>query len=389
MTDFKQYHGFYYFMGLVLDIQSDGDQLIGGMPGIPAGYEVLLDPIGEDLFRTKGGPIDGSPIQFLRDRADKVTSMKVGTYNLSKIDSETLATLPVVERLLPPELELTPEKQGKFEKLLQTSLEDAQGQWIDYELPYPKYEFVQYSTTRDQIIFHGSNNTEIENFQPIRKSLELRDETGRGNVQGVYGTHDGLWAMFFAIVDRQRLQGSIRNGVMYFQNRATGEQIAAYNFSINQEQLDERPYTAGALYFFPRETFTRLQLTQESYANEWASEQPVKPLAKLHLQPDDFPFLDQIVGHDDTELLRLNELSQEIHDAAVSASIEGDQFEVTLRINAAVLADLDEFIQLQRMMMPAAQFEEHHHVGFITLTISSLPPALQDMLKNQYQDFLV
>ena len=388
MTKLDAYFGLYYFMGLVLDIKSDGNQLIGGMPGVPAGYEVLLEPLDNDLFRTIGGPIDGSPVQFVRNATGEVISMKFGTYDLPKIDSETLATLPVVERLLPPPFDLTPEKQARFGHLLQTSLEKNDGRWMDYDLPYSKHEFVQFVTAQDQIIFHGSNNLEIDEFQPLRKSMELRDETGRGNVQGVYGTHDGLWAMFFAIVDRPRLQGSIRNGVMYFQNRKTGEQISAYNFSINQLQLKEKPYTEGALYFLPRKSFTRLQLTPESYANEWVSKEPVKPIAKLRLQPEDFPFLEQISGHDDSELIRLNTISKEIQEAAVAASLDGDRFEVTLPPNAAVIADLDDYIRLQRMMMPTAQFELSELAGIVTLIVFSVPPAVQDMLQQQYQNLL-
>jgi hypothetical protein len=107
---------------------------------------------------------------------------------------------------------------------------------------------------------------------------------------------------------------------MYFQNEA-GEQIPIYNFSINQEQLDERPFTSGALYFLPRDTFTRLHLTPESYANEWASQ-------------------------------------------------------------------LDEYVELQRVMMPAAQFQVESVGQDIKLIVTSLPPAVRQMLAAQYQDIL-
>ena len=387
MESLADYFGTYYFMGLVLNVESDDEQLVAGMPGVPAGYEVLLQPLETDLFRAVGGPTDGSPIKFIRNSAGEVTSLFVGTYELVKIDPEALVNLPVVERLLPPKFELTPQKQAEFEQLLQTHLREAQGGWIEYQLPYPKHEFVQFITTQDQVIFHGSNNPEIEEFQPIRKSMELRDETGRGNVQAVYGTHDGLWAMFFAIVDRPRLHGSIRNGVMYFQNRA-GEQVAVYNFSINQEQLSERPYTEGALYLLPRDSFVRLQLTPETYANEWASEQPVKPFAKLRLQPEDFPFLEQIGGHDDSELLRLNSMSRQIREAAISAALEGNHFEVNLPKDAEIAATLNEYIEMQQVMMPAAQFSMQHTDKGVKLSISSLPPAVQQMLSEQYQDLL-
>jgi len=217
--------------------------------------------------------------------------------------------------------------------------------------------------------------------------MESHDETGRGNIQGVYGTHDGLWSMFFSVIDRGRLQGSIRNGVMYFQNWA-GKQIAVYNFSINQAQLAERPYIEGALYFLPRQTFTRLHLTPESYANEWASEQPVKPIAKLKIQPEDFPFLEQIDGHDDSEIICLNSMSSQIREAAIAAALDGDHFQVTLPKESKIVSLLDEYIQLQRVIMPAAQFQVLFGDQGVKLIVTALPPAVRQMLSTRYQDLL-
>jgi hypothetical protein len=375
-------------MGLVLQVIGEHDgHLLATMPGVPAGYEVLLKPEGPDQYRNIGGPVDGSTLTFLCNEANEVTSIQVGTYELLKIKPDKLETLPVVERFPAPEFKLSAEKRAQFDELLETSLKQADGSWIDYKLSYPKHEFIQFITQQDQIIFHGSNNQQIDEFQPIRKSMELRDETGRGNIQGVYGTHDGLWAMFFAIIDKAKQRGSIRNGVMYFQNRA-GEQISVYNFSINQEQLEERPYTEGALYFLPRKTFTRLQLTPESYANEWASEQPVKPIAKLRLQPKDFPFLEQISGHDDSELMRLNTISEQIQASAVAAILEDNRFEIVLPRDAEVIIDLEEYIDMQRMLMPTAKFELEEHAQGTKLIMASLPPAVKQMLSDQYQDLL-
>jgi hypothetical protein len=387
MTTLEQFHGLYYYMGLVLDVHSDKKHLVAGIPGVPKGFEFLLEQIGPDLFRSIGGPIDGSTIQFIRDSDGKVKRMKVGNFEVEKITPDTLKTLPVVERLLPPKYELTTDKKAEFEILLKNILANGDGNWIEYILPYPKHEFIQFVTAQDQIIFHGSNDGEIDIFQPVRKSMELYDEIGRGNIQAVYGTHDGLWSMFFAIVDRKKQQGSIRNGVDYFQNRV-GAQISVYNFSINQDQLIERPFTEGALYFLPRETFKRLQLTPESYANEWASEQPVKPFAKLHLQPEDFPFLNQIGGHDDSELIRLGKISGQIRKAALSANLDGDYFEVVLPLDAPVTFIMDEYIELQRIMMPATQMVTKKIGKGVKLTITNLPPAVHQMISDQYKDLL-
>lgn len=388
MSDMKQYFGLYYYFGFVLNVESQDGDLIASMPGVPAGYEILLEPVGGDQFRNIGGPIDGATLKFMRDEFGIISGMTAGTFELTKINPSDLKTLPVIERYPGPNFLPSPEKQAQFKELLQAALKRADGAWIDYHLPYPKHEFIQFVTGQDIIIFHGSNNMEIDEFQPIRKSMELFDETGRGNLQGVYGTHDGLWSMFFAVVNRKQLKGSIRNGVMYFRNRE-GEQIAVYNFSINQEQLKERPYNEGALYFLPRDTFTRLQLIPDTYANEWASELPVKPIAKLKLQPDDFPFLEQIGGHDDGIFIRLNNMAAQIREAALSAKIDGDRFEVIISRQPESTFSVQEYVELQRIMMPAAQFKVQTYADEVHLTITSVPPAVRQMLADKYQDLLI
>ena len=152
---------------------------------------------------------------------------------------------------------------------------------------------MRYLSSQDEVIFHGSNNPNIDTFAPVRKSYELIDETGRGNLQAVYGTHDGLWPMFFAVFDRSMQIGSIRNGVLHFEN-SQGHTLAVYQFSVNQELLPQNPWCDGMVYLLPREKFNRLELTAGVPSNEWASEAPVRPLARLPVKPEDFPFLNRV-----------------------------------------------------------------------------------------------
>ncbi len=384
--NWQPYVGCYYFMGFVLDVRQKDDQLVAAMPDVPAGYEIAMAHLGDDRFRLDGGPLDRATVDFVRDADEKVTAVQAGGFKLSKIDPKTLSSMDVVERLPAPSFELTPEKRAAFAHLLDSALQQRDGEWIEYNLPYPKHEFVQYVTREDVVIFHGSNNMEIDTFAPVRKSVELRDETGRGNLQAIYGTHDGLWAMFFAIVDRARLRGSIRNGVMYFNNSA-GEMLAVYNFSINQQQLAEQPWAEGALYFLPRDTFERLFVFGDTYANEWASEQAVEPIVKLRLQPEDFPFLGRIGGHDDGELIRLQALREGIRAAARRAKLRDDRFVVA--IPAEMKSDLDEFVDIMRTLMPSADFVVTPSADELTLEISPLSPAFCQQLKDEYADLLV
>ncbi len=387
METWKEYHGRYYFTGVLIEVQERGDQLVASMPDIPAGYEIVLEPLGADRFRMRGGPLDGSAVTFGRDGNGQVQAVQAGDFEMARLPDGDMAGLEMVERVPSPDFDLDADQAAAFQALLAGLLEQADGRWIEYELPYPKHTFLQYCMQQERFIFHGSKNLQIEVFSPVRKSVELRDRSGRGNIQAVYGTHDALWAMFFAIVDREKLQGSIRNGVTYFKNRV-GEERAFYHFSVNREQLAEKPWSPGALYFLPRETFVRIPLTPETPSNEWASQVEVKPLAKIQLEPQDFPFLDQIGGHDDSQLLELAEISRALREQATAARLQGDRFQVTLPHAAEWTGRLDRFVELQAIFMPAAHYSYEKRGGEIVLTVSSLPPALKQVLTDSYQELL-
>ena len=383
----QSYFGAYYMMGFQVDVNELKGNLVATVPGVPAGYEIQLAHLEGDTFRMKGGPADGSPITFTRNEAGEVTSAQIGHFELAKITPEKAATLPVIERLTAPLFDLTLEKETAFQQLFHSILETSTGDWIPYNLPYPKHEFVQYVMAKDTIIFHGSPKDDIDTFAPIRASVELYDKRGGGNLQAVYGTHDALWSMFFAVVDRSKLRGSIRNGVMYMHNQA-GERLAVYNFSINQEQLIEKPWREGTLYFLPRDTFERQWLTDESPSNEWASREPVKPLGKLHLNPEDFPFLDQIGGHDDSILTKAQTLSETIRKAALSATLNGAHFTLTLPNTKEMTEALDGYIEIQRMMIPTAQLDIEMIDEQLKLIIDDLPPAYQQVMGEAYRELL-
>lgn len=383
-----QYFGSYYMMGMMLDVQEMDGRLVAAMPGVPAGYEIELNPLeAEDTFRMKGGPADGSSVQFMKNTEGEVTTLKVGNFDFTKVPAEKAKTLPLSEVLLAPEFTLPAEKQAAFEGLLDAIQANPNGGWIEYHLPYPKHEFIQYVMGKDIFIFHGSNNREIEVFEPVRTSVELYDKAGSGNLQAVYGTHDALWSMFFSVVHRKELKGTIRNGVMYFHNQQ-GKQLAVYNFSVSSEQLPEKPWTEGTLYFLPRETFERQWLTPESPSNEWTSPTPVKPIAKLSIRPEDFPFLDRISGHDDSMFMRLEALGKSIHDAALSARLDGALFSLTMPDSKELEDALKEYIEIQTMLMPASQFNVERSAAGLTLSITGLSPAHQQVYAQTYKDLL-
>lgn len=126
-----------------------------------------------------------------------------------------------------------------------------------------------------------------------------------GNQKAVYAASDGLWAMFFAIVDRGRVT-SITNACVRLADEAGTLHGPYYVFSVSRSALPARPWRTGTVYLLPRSTFT-LQPPMafgpnQVHVAQLASVVPVQPLAKLAIAPADFPFLMQIRGHDDRRL---------------------------------------------------------------------------------------
>ncbi len=349
------YEGWYVTFGFTTEIKILDGRLVAAVPGVPPGYEILLEPAGEHAYRMTSGPAQGAVGRFRFAADDRVDAFLIGEMELARVSVGQVAPSEAHQRLLAPPLRLDDAGRQAFAALLATILERRDGDWIEYGLPYPKHEFLRYVADQQLVLFHGSNHADIDEFRPRRSSYELRDQTGRGNQQAVYATHDGLWPLFFAVVDRQRLAGSIRNGVMYFQNGA-GEALPVYNFSINRDQLEERPWCTGTLYFLPRDTFTRLPLVGDALSNEWASPAAVRPIARLRVEPEDFPFLDAIGGHDDEALQRFGELRKRILAAVTDIRLEDGGMVLSLHWDDDLAALFPEFLDLQRVLLPAAHF---------------------------------
>jgi hypothetical protein len=82
-----------------------------------------------------------------------------------------------------------------------------------------------------------------------------------------------------------------------------------YFFSITGEILAADPWRSGVIYILPREQFVQQEPYQLAgrlvHEPHWASAAPVRPLARLRVTPEDFPFLDQVRGHDPALVDRL------------------------------------------------------------------------------------
>lgn len=188
-----------------------------------------------------------------------------------------------------------------FAELLQTTLSLGGCPTIQFNLPWPKWQFLCYLADQHDIALHGSGDPNIALFEP-RQSNDLSEF---GNQKAVYAASDGLWAMFFAVVDRDRV-GSVTNACVRLADPSGTLHGPYYVFSVSQTALPSQPWRTGTVYLLPRNSFTvQPSMTfgpNEVHIAQLASLVSVQPLAKLTVTPEDFPFLTQIRGHDDQRL---------------------------------------------------------------------------------------
>lgn len=166
---------------------------------------------------------------------------------------------------------------------------------------------------RREIAFHGTGDPHIASFEP----REPIDFAPFGHQKAVFATTDPIWAMFYAIVDRDRYSLTLNNGCIVQLDDEGRPGVPHYYFSITGDVLHEQPWRTGYVYLLPAETF--VEQPAGPYAGgtarvpQLASPVAVIPFARLRVAPEDFPFLAEIRGHDDD---RLAEYAQAVMTAA-------------------------------------------------------------------------
>jgi hypothetical protein len=164
------------------------------------------------------------------------------------------------------------------------------------------WQFLCGLADRRDIAFHGTGDPNIASFEP-RKPIDF---AVFGDQKAVFATSDPIWAMFYAIVDRDRFQLTLNNGCILLTDAEGSPGLPHYYFSITRSALHRRPWRTGYLYFLPTESF--VEQPAGPYAGgvarvpQLASPVAVTPFARLQVAANDFPFLAQIRGHDDDRL---------------------------------------------------------------------------------------
>jgi hypothetical protein len=140
-------------------------------------------------------------------------------------------------------------------------------------------------------IFHGSQRGGIEALLPYRESSDI---TEFGNRQQIFATPDIIWAIWFAVLDRNQIRGTANS---CFIDRANRRSV--YDFAIDAASYEKNPapLKPGWIYLLDPESFTSANTELGDLGlplAEYGAADRVVPLAKLQVYPDDFPYTSAI-----------------------------------------------------------------------------------------------
>lgn len=171
------------------------------------------------------------------------------------------------------------------------------------ELPmpddWPKSELLTYLCDFRGFVAHGSNTGGLETLVPARDPN--RDITEFGRQDYVFASPDALWAMWFAVLDRN----GTANGCEA--TTSAGGEMRHYWFAVDARNAAGNwpPLTDGFVYLFEANDFPHHN------GLEWGSSRPVRPMASVAVGPQDFPFRDAVIGYD---AARMRELLRDDRD---------------------------------------------------------------------------
>jgi hypothetical protein len=335
--------------GRLVEVAMDGADLVLRYPGVPDEFAPRVPAAGPAAYVIRGGPWDGLAIAPV-DR-DGVPHLVIGdTLTLARA-ADGSASRHAVQSVPGPPAAVQPAAEAAYRALLDRALA-AGGGVLEPPAGLSVADWVGWASRRQVVLFHGTGDGGIEEFVPRRTSYEVRDHAGRGNHGAVYATDEGWWAMWFAILDRDRVQGSTRNGVETFSS-ADGRRLPVYFFSLDHRDLAGRPWRDGWLYLLPRAGFQRLGVVPGGPpSHEWCRPAQVAPLARLRVTPGDFPFLHGVSGHDDGDLIRLDDLSRLVLDRGLAIRFTPTGVAAQIRWDDTLAAVSAEYLSLGRKWMP-------------------------------------
>ena len=187
----------------------------------------------------------------------------------------------------------SPDEQAAFDDLLDSTILGGPNSLIDYQLPYSKVDFLNYLCDWCGLVAHGSTIHNLSLLEPVRRSS---DSSEFGNRKQIFCSPDGIWAIWFAILDKSKCHltenGCVRIG-------SGKKRIKYYHFDLPTDCKNDPPFVNGMIYLadakeFPYRHHYPMLDWLDAEIEEWGSVNPVSPIARLQVKPEDFPYLDKV-----------------------------------------------------------------------------------------------
>ena len=102
--------------------------------------------------------------------------------------------------------------------------------WLEPGIP--TWQFLCWLADQKGYLLHGSGSADIQVFEP-RQSNDVAEF---GNRKAVYAASDGIWPMFFAILDRNKYEMTIVNAAIRLES-PTGEISDPIIFSLSRTRF--------------------------------------------------------------------------------------------------------------------------------------------------------
>lgn len=220
----------------------------------------------------------------------------------------TRPEIPVLPHFLArPALDLAPHRAALADLHAEAA---SRGALPDRPLPVPTWQYLCWLADEGGVLLHGTG-ADVERLEPRRAN----DVNEFGARDAVYAASDGIWPIFFAILDRPNVPMAISNAAIRLEVPGVGIGEPLYFFSISADAHARRPYRPGRVYVLPRDGFEeeapREARGMRVHLHHWAGAGGVRPLYAVPVTPEDFPFLPDIRAHDDAELWRRAEADPE------------------------------------------------------------------------------
>jgi hypothetical protein len=160
----------------------------------------------------------------------------------------------------------------------------------------PLVTLLRWLAERHGVLFHGSRRGDLDVLEPIRLT---RDASAFGDQQAVFASSDPVWALYFATL---RWEGGLRSTRNGSYGLADALYPRWYFFSHNEGAVPAGRFGDGWLYVLERAGFRREPLLWGVVdAGQWASPAAARPLVRLAVTAEDFPFADRVFPHRPSE----------------------------------------------------------------------------------------